>query len=499
MAGMLFGIAMQFLSRILLARFGTEVDYGNFSLSFALLTIATIVASIGLHVGSTRLLAYLISRGQDSEVSATVRITCALTVASSIIVSLIIFFSSNSLAVFLFHDPEMTNIIKILSIAVPFLTSVNILAAIFRGFSQVGPQVIFQYIILNALFPLLILIAMAAGLSFVSTYYCYLITSVLTNLLLIWYVTKKLPASGRSNSQIFSNRITGQLMKFSLPLFGNTLASVIITYMDTLTLGYYTSGATVGLYNAAFPLAQFVVAPLSALGLVYVPIATGLFVQGSLDELRRSYTVLTKWMVSITLPLVLVFCIFPEAVLGFLFGPQYTEAAGALRILAIGFMVNNFFGPNAPALIAVGESMWLFGSGMVMLIGCVILNLTLIPVMGLQGAAFAAAGTMLLGNAITGPRLYFLYRLQPLSLNLIKPVVVSTVLIVAIQVIFARWLVIDWWMLPIIFILYYAAYFLIVVATRSFEDEDKALLVQMAKYVGIDASTLRNKLGRRPR
>jgi O-antigen/teichoic acid export membrane protein len=58
MAGMFFGLLLQFI-----ARYGLQANYGIFSLALAILTFATMLACLGLHEGATRCIAYF--RGRE--------------------------------------------------------------------------------------------------------------------------------------------------------------------------------------------------------------------------------------------------------------------------------------------------------------------------------------------------------------------------------------------------------------------------------------------------
>ena len=44
-----------------------------------------------------------------------------------------------------------------------------------------------------------------------------------------------------------------------------------------------------------------------------------------INEMGRTYQVLTKWIFSISLPLFLIFFVFPDTVLKFLYGANYIE------------------------------------------------------------------------------------------------------------------------------------------------------------------------------
>jgi O-antigen/teichoic acid export membrane protein len=272
--------------------------------------------------------------------------------------------------------------------------------------------------------------------------------------------------------------------------------NMIISWTDTLMLGYFKTAEVVGLYNAANPLAQLISVPLAALALIYIPIATGLYSKNLMAELRRNYTILTKWIVFLTLPIFLVLCLFPEAVLNLLFGSTYIAAAPALRILSFGFIISTLLGPNGNTLMALGESRFLMWSALAAAIVNVLLNIVLIPPMGIVGAAVASLVSLGVANIIYSVKLYSLCRAQPLSKNLLKPVIASIALVALFHFIAGSFLTVTWWVLALLFILYYAIYGIATLLTRSFDREDAALLLEIGKGSGINTAPLKKVLKR---
>ena len=261
-------------------------------------------------------------------------------------------------------------------------------------------------------------------------------------------------------------------------------------------LGLFKTSQEVGLYNVARPLANFISVPLGAMALIYIPVTSGLYAQRLIPEMRRNFSILTKWLCSATLPLFLILFLFPETVLSFLFGITYIPAASALRILSLGFIISNLLGPNGATLFAMGKSrfiMWATLAAAVLNIG---LNMALIPPFGIEGAAIASTATLVSINLIVFWKIYSLERIQPLSKNLIKPTLTSLALVFLIQFIFGNFVTVTWWMLPLLLILYYGVYGLAILFTRSFDKEDIAMLLTIEKSVGLDLSIAKSILKR---
>jgi O-antigen/teichoic acid export membrane protein len=346
MLGMFIGLPLQFVVRLVVARYGLEANYGVFSLAWVVLNFCTALACLGLNEGVTRHIAYQRGRGESTKVRVTVAVSLQLTIVASIIIGFAHFLGAQIIALNVFHTVDLVLPLRIFAVGVPFFALINVLVAVFRGFDRTEPQAYFQYIVLNVLFLVFFLAIVTLKMPFVAAFYAYMAALVVTFVALLAYTMKKLPLSIPFAARVTGDGVIEELLFFSLPLLGTALLSVTILSMDTLMLGYFKTAEVVGLYNAAYPLAFLISIPLYAATLIYTPVATGLYAQHSIAELRRSFTVLNKWAASLTLPIFLVLFLFPEAVLGLLFGPAYLVAAPALRILSIGFIVNNLFGPS---------------------------------------------------------------------------------------------------------------------------------------------------------
>lgn len=496
LVGMTLGLLFSFITRLIIARYSLQDGYGIFSLALVVLNLATTISGLGLLQGATRYIAYFRGTHEEAKIRGTMFVSLWFSVAASIIIALVVFLAANTIAVTIFHNPELAPALKLFAIAIPFLTLINTLVAFFRGFDRVGPGIYFQSIALNAIVLVLLVAIVVAGLPFVSLFYAYLGAVIVTFIATTIYTARRLPQRIGLIKPKGAPPITKELLSFSLPLLGSAIMSIIMMRIDTLMLGYFKTMALVGLYNAAFPIARFISEPLDALRLIYIPVATGLYSQNLTATLRRNYTILTKWLVTITLPIFLVLVLYPEAVLYISFGHGYLPAASALRILSIGFIINNFLGPNGATLLAMGHPKLIMWATLATVIMNVVLNITLIPPLGIVGAAIASVVSITAVNIIRSWKLYSLSRVHPLSKNLFKPVIISVVLAFLIQILVQSLITVTAWMLPILFILYCGIYGLAVLFTRSFDKEDMAMLLEIEKRSGINVTPLKKLLGR---
>jgi len=355
LVGTFAALFLGFISRPMVARYGTEADYGVFSLAFAILSICVVIATLGLQQGATRSIAYARGKNDSEKVQKLIPASLQFGLIAGISLGIIVFLTSDIIAAKIFHDAALAFPLKIFALGIPFLTLMRVFVSIFRGFGDIRPTVYFENILRPLLLLLLLLPIIFLNLPFTGVFYAFLASLVISCVALIVYTVKRLPFPIGFRTRLRANPVARELLLFSLPLLGIAVLGFIIAWTDTLMLGGLKSSADVGLYNAAHPLAQFISSPLGALGLIYMPVASQLYGQGSMPEMRRNFSILTKWLCAATLPLFLILFLFPDTVLGFLFGASYASAATALRILSLGFIIRNFMGPNGATLIAMGK------------------------------------------------------------------------------------------------------------------------------------------------
>lgn len=494
--GSIVGLLLGFLSRVLVARHGTASDYGIFSLALVVLNLCGIIATLGLQNGASRSIAYSWNRNETEKVQDIISASVWFVLVSSLILSFVLFLASAPIAETVLHEPGLTGALKIFALAIPFFALINLFVAIPLGFQLVKPKVYFHDVVRNVFLCLLLLLIVALRAPFQGVFYAYLVSLIVPCVLLIVYAVKRLPSPVSLAIRASTRPAARELFFFSLPLLGVTALGLMLAWTDTLMLGYFKTSTQVGIYNAAHPLAQFISSPLNALVIVYLPATAGLYAQGLTFEMRKNLSVLTKWLCSATLPLFLFLFLFPEASLNFLFGVQYIEAANALRILSLGFMLNNFLGLAGSTLIAMGRSQFMMWASLAVVILNIGLNIALIPPFGIEGAAIATVVARTSVNIVRCWRLYSLNKAQPLSKNLVKPVLVSSGLLLLIGFVFGNLVTIAVWMLPLLLILFYVVYGLAMLLTRSIDREDITALLSIERRAGLNLGAIKRILRR---
>jgi O-antigen/teichoic acid export membrane protein len=491
--GTIIGTLLGFIGTVIIVRYLTTEDYGLFSLALTVIGILAGLSTLGLGSGATRYIAYFKGKQDSKKIFGVIVSSIQITLTASVLCSIFLFLASDAISMAIVHNNDLSTILRILSITIPFsILSVTVLS-IFRGFGVVEPKVYFSDVLQQILRIPFFIAVVFLGLALIGAVYAYLGVIVITCVALIMYAAKKLPAFIQKEGHFEPMR--KELLYFSLPLFGEGILAIIITSTDKLMLGYFKTPETVGLYSVALSLANFIPIVLTSLAFIYLPIMSQLFSKNLFDEMKRTYAVLTKWVFSATLPIFLIMFLFPDAVLNILFSARYMQAAIALQLLALGFFTHTFLGPNSATLTVMGKTRLVLLNVIVRTIMNVFLNLLLIPPMGIAGAAIASAISLTTGNILASTELYLLSKTHPFTKNYLKPVVISIMLVTVIYTLVQNIFdVLSIWMLITFFILFLVVYGLSMLFTKSFDNEDIMILLAIEKRLGVDVTPIKKIL-----
>jgi len=156
-----------------------------------------------------------------------------------------------------------------------------------------------------------------------------------------------------------------------------------------------------------------------------------LYSSNQMDVLEELYSTITKWIIILSLPLTINIIIFSEVIMNF-FGLEYVSGSLALIILALGHTVRISVGANGYILKMSGwEKIVLANNGLLALIN-IILNMILIPKLGMTGAAISTSLAIAVVNVMKIVEVSYFLDLIPynkqylhLAINLFCIVIIS--------------------------------------------------------------------------
>ena len=170
--------------------------------------------------------------------------------------------------------------------------------------------------------------------------------------------------------------------------FAMSCATTIYTNLDTVMLGFLTSDAEVGYYNAAVKIKSILVSVVTSLGVVLLPRASYYVECKLMDKFYRITHVALNFVILISVPLTVYFILFAKEGIFFLSGAEYEASIVPMQIIMPTLLfigLTNIMGIQT--LIPLGKEKVVLYSEIAGAVADLLLNAALIPSMASAGAA----------------------------------------------------------------------------------------------------------------
>ena len=423
--GSFFGSGLQFVAGIIVIRIVTPSEYGLISLAMVVAAFLVGIVSLGLPSGLPRLISKHHGSGEGYsfiDMSGTSLVILSVT---SIFIAISLYWTADTMAAAL-NKPDVADVLRVLSLMIPPVVIIELLTGMFRGLQDVKPKILFQDISIKALRILGFSFVAFLGLGFDVVVWIYVLSAWITLAIYGFYTIQKLRDM---ISLKYKGDIAKHIVLFSLPLLGVSLMGNLMTWVGTMSVGYFQTAEEVAYFSVPYRLVNFIPLPLVALVFIYLPVATKLIHGNEKGKLKELYASSTKWAFFMTLPLLVYFLLDAEYLLLTLFGEEYMHSGDILRLLVLGYATHSFLGPNGTTLIAYGDTRTVFISTLLGALVMIVLCLLLVPEHGAFGAAAGTATAYFLMNIYTSTSLYISYKIHPFSKSYILPLMLIVVIV----------------------------------------------------------------------
>jgi O-antigen/teichoic acid export membrane protein len=423
--GTLVGSGLKYAFHVIIARRLGPGLFGLFVLGLTVFTLAEIIAQMGLPQGVVRYVALFQSRRDSERLKGVILLSARAVTISGTVLGLGLFLASGFLSVRVFGRPELAPVIKIFAVMTPFSVLGTILLSGFQGFQVLEYKILVGEIVE----PLLriagaILAVWALGRRLPGVLWSYGLAAVLALLLAAALMRKVSPELGRKHVRpLFEAR---RLLDFSWPLLFSSLLGQLLLVSDTFILGILGTSEDVGVYGAAQRTALLANLIFLSFNAIFAPIVADYFHRENSRDLDRLFKVVSKWAFTLTLPASLLLILLAKPILH-LFGGRFIQGAGALAILAGGWLFHSALGNAGAVLTMSGRSRWHLANFALFLALQISFNLVLIPRYGILGAAVGTAGSLALIDIITCLQVYLMLGHHPFRADELKPVLAGSV------------------------------------------------------------------------
>jgi len=367
-----------------------------------------------------RYVALFAGRRDTAGLWGTLQIGLGWTAALSVSAAIGLYLLADPIAEQVFRTSSLAPLLRIVSLAIPFLALTSIIAAMTRGFKKMQYTIIARNIVQPGVRLLLtIILAVMVGLNAARALIAFDVASIIAFLVLLVFLDNLFSLKRPLRE---ARRDTREMMRFSLPVYLSGLISTFGGNLQTVLLGALNTVAGVGIFAVAGQVNLVGRMFHESIVTASSPIVSELHDRGSAQQMKHIYQTVTKWTFTLNLPVFLIVVLFPVPILS-IFGKSFVGGAAALTILAWANLVNTGTGICGMVLDMTGNTSLKLINSLVTFSLTLVLNFLLIPRWGLIGAAVAALASAAVINALRLLEVYILFRLLPYNLSFIKPII----------------------------------------------------------------------------
>jgi O-antigen/teichoic acid export membrane protein len=400
------GAISGYVFAFVVSKYGADT-YGIYELAFTALMILSVIVKWGLDGATVRFTQEYLVLGDKGKIRSLVSKSVFTIFISALVVGLLFFLLRKSLAE-AFDEPNLEKAYVWVAVGLLPFVLLQYYSEALRALKNIKAFSVFQVgsvlILASAIFILLKDIALSKGE--IATLAFVISTAVFAfGAYLVFQKSFRIRVGDIPAEQIDFKSV----LKVGVPLLISGSLFLVISWTDTLMIGYYKSSTDVGIYRIAFKVATLITFIQFAVNSIAAPTIASLYAEDDLTALRKYIKYIGVINAAFAIPITLFIIVFSEPLLN-LFGAEYTSGMVLLPILAIGQLVNALAGPVMYILNMTGKEklsqrimIWMTGLN-------IILNVVLIPRYGIVGAAIATTISMVTWNVIAAFYVYKYYK-----------------------------------------------------------------------------------------
>ncbi|MFW5945455.1 MAG: flippase [Candidatus Natronoplasma sp.] len=369
------------ISGILFPRLLGRDQWGLWSITIGLVGLLAPIAQVAM---STTLTTFISKFKDDKEkVSSYINSAYVIAITSSTLVGVTLIILRGYLSKSVFQD-ERLSLFILLAAGIIFFKQINVINRdYFRGFRDFK-----RYNLLKLMPTLFIFFLTLAFLLIFSYRAIYIVIShfsvagLFCIAVLIYLFKKEEPFK---LFRIPSKGITKKVLKFGTPLIFTMTFMNIMKSMDRVLLGFFLETPDVGVYSVAAGIPLMIGSMFTPIGTVLLPTFSKRESKGESSEslLREVFS----FLLFVSIPMVIFIILFSKDILHLIFGEEYVVGATVLSITSIEIFLYSGERLLGASIVATEKTL-AYALGIGSSTGTnVILNIVLIPLFGIEGAA----------------------------------------------------------------------------------------------------------------
>ncbi len=370
----------------------TVSDFGLFSLSLTLFSILSIFANFGMSAGLMRYIPLYEEKQKLNALKNVYYFSLFLPlVVGGFFYFLIVLFQGSLESAFIEDFTSLANILGIYIVLNAFVSSQMKIAITKGNFLYTK----LHELVWHKVFPLVALyvLSLYVKITIVQVAYIYLAGYLFFALI---FSKKIYSYYQKIELKKFKKIFNKDYFKYSFYISLSGLVSMLYMWSDNIMIGYFLNNYEVGIYSAVF-LVAVIVRNFWYMAFVPIllPILSRYIAKKEIQNIKTTYDLLQRTLFILTIPLFLIFLYFGDELISLIFTIEYLVGMSSFYTLIFLYLLTIFFGYASYIISAYGDSKILFKVTLVSLAVNFLLNIVLIPKLGIIGAAIATGASEL--------------------------------------------------------------------------------------------------------
>jgi O-antigen/teichoic acid export membrane protein len=385
------GAGIRFFSEIVVAHSTTMSEFGIYGLCINFIAILQTFLSGGARAIIQRYVPILY---KNKELSTIRKLLSQMLIISLFIIpaflALLIYYKEKITS--LIGNSSLLEYISLISIAVPLLAMIILISDLFRSTGKVKYFSVLQEVIPGSIYLVLLGILYTYSNGTLNNILTAYISSLIITLFIgIYWIKKHLPLPKSRNQENKSNQGIIRFASYSAILY---CIWILKERAAIFIIGSKMEAEDVALYFVALRFLMAISLIRGALNSLLLPRISTLYHANDIESLQSTYSMITRWMVMVILPIAIITSFFSGELSSLLFGSEYSDVSSTVMIILFFQILTLLTGPSSIALQMTGrpkdEIVFQLASVIAILFFCSLF----IDSFRLEGAAFGVFGSL---------------------------------------------------------------------------------------------------------
>ena len=354
-------------------------EYGIWAQIGVTISFLVPLATLNLHVASQRFLAGETDKKMVSKGFSSILVVVFFT---SLIISVLIFVFSEPISIAIFGGAEAEQFVNFASLLI-LLGGINAsLDIFFTTFLQIKKHSGLS--ILRTIFQILLIsYFVLSGFGLFGAVISLLILNV------FMLIIKSLLIMPQIRISFPSHSVIKKYSTYSIPLIPGILGWWMNTLGDRYVIGYFLGMASVGVYSASYNLGGLVSFFYVPVSVIILPTITNLYKDNKIQEIKTHLSYLLKGYLMIAIPSAFGLAVLSKPLLTTLTTSEFLAGAVIVPIITLATILYQCSLLNSNILFLFKKTKIAGSISIVTASANIVLNIILVPLIGILGAAIA--------------------------------------------------------------------------------------------------------------